>query len=91
MHVNFAQFKRIVDAPHFPHAHGEVRIEVAVEDGIARGLVTIASAAVRDLISEAGAGSNSLTVKVVGIRVVPIVLPLMSMQVEDVMFLGSRV
>ena len=64
---------------------------MAMEDGIAGGLVAITRATICDLIGESGARSNALAVEIIGIRVVPVVLPLMGVQVEDVMFLGPGV
>ena len=56
-----SRLEDVVRAPEFPHALREVRVEVAVEDGVAHRLVPVARAAVRDLGRERVARPERLT------------------------------
>ncbi|MCY1393772.1 hypothetical protein D9M68_352100 [compost metagenome] len=78
----------VVDAPHAPHALGEVRIEVAVEDGIACGAVAVAGTAVGDLIGVARARAYTLGIHVVGVVVIGVEQPLVAMQVIHVLLVA---
>ncbi|MNJ78908.1 hypothetical protein D3C77_767780 [compost metagenome] len=49
---------------------GEVRVEMAVVDGIARYAVTVARAAVSDLVGVPDARADALGVHIVGVVVV---------------------
>ena len=84
-----AGLEHVVDAPQLPHALGEVRVEVAVEDGVAGALVPVARAAEVDLVGVAAAGADALGVEVVGVVVVGVEQPLVVVQVEDVVFLAG--
>ena len=79
-----AFFEDIVRAPHFPHALREVRVEVAVEDRVARGLVAVARAAVRDLGSKRVARSHCLAIEIARVVAVRRIQPLVRVQVVDV-------
>ena len=76
--------------PQLPHALGKVRVKVAVVDRVARRLVAIAGTPEVNLVGVAGTGSNPLGIDVVGIVIVRIKQPLVVVQVEDVLFSGSR-
>src|SRR5690606_17904624 len=65
-----AFLEHVMDAPHAPHALGEVRVEVAVVDGIARGAVAVAGAAVGDFVGIARTRPYALGVDVVGVVVI---------------------
>ena len=80
-----AGLERVMDAPHVPHALREVRVEVAVIDGVASRLVAVAGSAVGDLVGVAHAGADALGVEVVRVVVVRVVQPLVVVQVEDVL------
>ncbi|MNN04149.1 hypothetical protein D3C81_1168660 [compost metagenome] len=64
-----------------------MRVEVAVVDGIAGDAVTVAGAAVGDLVGITDARADALGVHVVGVVVVGVEQPLVAMQVEDVLFM----
>ncbi|MNO79846.1 hypothetical protein D3C76_710300 [compost metagenome] len=83
-----AFFEHVVHPPHGPHALGEVRVEVAVVDGIARHAVAVARTAVGDFIGVADPRSDTLGIDVVGVVVVGVEQPLMPVQVEDVLFMA---
>jgi hypothetical protein len=68
-----------------------VRIEVAVEDRVAGGLVAVARAAEVDLVGVADARSYPLSVEVVGVVVGGVEQPLVVVQVEDVLLLATWV
>ncbi len=76
--------EHVVDAPQLPHALGEVRVEVAVEDGVAGALVPVPGSAEVDLVGVAAARADALGVEVVGVVVVRVEEPLVVVQVEDV-------
>ncbi|MCY1281966.1 hypothetical protein D9M70_307880 [compost metagenome] len=78
----------VVDPPHVPHALGEVRIEVAVVDGVAGYAVAVAGTAVGDLVGVGATRADGLGVHVVGVVVVGVEQPLVRMQVEDVVFVA---
>ena len=59
--------KHVVRAPQTPHTLGKMRIEVAMEDGIAHYLVAIATTVVGHFQRKGGAGANGLAVVVAGI------------------------
>ncbi len=80
-----AGFERVLDADVVPHALRKVRVEVAVEDRVARGLVAVADAAVVYLVGVARARHDFLGVQVVGVVVVRVEQPLVVVQVEDVL------
>ncbi|MNQ91089.1 hypothetical protein D3C85_1064560 [compost metagenome] len=80
-----ALFEHVVDAPHGPHALGEVRVEVAVVDRIADHPVTVAGPAVGDFIGVARAWADTLGVHVVGVVVIGVEQPLVTVQVENVL------
>ncbi|MCY1400244.1 hypothetical protein D9M71_153200 [compost metagenome] len=81
-----ALFEHIVYPPHGPHALGEVRIEVAVVDGIAGYPVAVARTAVGDFIGVAGTRADALGIHVVGVVVIGVEQPLVAVQVKDVLF-----
>ncbi|MNP31555.1 hypothetical protein D3C76_1246800 [compost metagenome] len=83
-----AFFEHIVHPPHGPHALGEVRVEVAVIDRIARYPVAVARTAVGDFIGVAGTRADALGVYIIGIVIVGIEQPLMPVQVEDVLLMA---
>src|SRR5215213_1466891 len=65
-----SRLKHIVRAPQLPHPFREVRIEVAVENGIANYLISIASAAVNDFSRKCETWSECLTIEVSRIVVI---------------------
>ncbi|MND98394.1 hypothetical protein D3C80_907430 [compost metagenome] len=83
-----AFFEHIVHPPHGPHALGEVRVEVAVVDGIARHAVAVARTTVGNLVGVADTRADALGVDVVGVVVVGVEQPLVAMQVEDVLLMA---
>src|SRR6476646_59212 len=86
-----SRFKDIVRAPQTPHALGKMRIEVAMEDGIAHNLIAIATTVVGHFQRKGGAGANRLAVVVTGIVTISRVHPLVRVLVMDVVFLDSAV
>ncbi len=83
-----AFLEHVMHPPHGPHALGEVRVEVAMVDGIARHPVAVARTAVGDFVGVADPRANALGIDVVGIVVIGVEQPLVAMQVEDVLFMA---
>ncbi len=80
-----AALEHVLDADVVPHALRKVRVEVAVEDRVAGGLVAVADAAVDELVGVARARHDLLGVQVVAVVVVRVEQPLVVVQVEDVL------
>src|SRR6185369_4558365 len=59
-----SRLKHVVRAPQLPHALCKVRIEVAMEDGIANDLVSVAGAAINDFGRKCVAWSKRLTIEI---------------------------
>ncbi len=74
-----------------PHPLGEVGVEVAVEDGVPRRLVSIPRSAEVDLVGVGRPRPDPLGVQVVGPVVVGVEQPLVVVQVEDVLLLRAHV
>ncbi|TCZ64917.1 hypothetical protein EXY23_05985 [Roseicella aquatilis] len=84
-----AVLEAVVHPPQLPHALGEMRVEVAVEDAVADREVAVAAAAELDAVAEGGAGRDGLGVEVDGIRVALVHHPLVRVQMEDVRLLRT--
>lgn len=82
-----AFFEHIVYPPHGPHALGEMRVEVAVVDGIAGHPVAVARTTVGDLVGVADTGADTLGIDVVRVVVIGVEQPLVAVQVEDVLLM----
>ncbi len=88
---NRAGFERVMVAPHRPHALREVRVIVAVEDGVASRLVSVARATERDLERIGAARADALCVVVVRVVVVRVRQPLVVVEVENVVLFRTCV
>ena len=77
--------------PKAPHAGGEVRIEMAVENQIAYSLVTVTAAIVINLERKARAGTDHLAVEISAVVVFGTMQPLVRMLVMHVRQVGARV
>lgn len=87
---NGAGLEHVMDTPVRPHALREVGIIMAVIDGVARGTVAVTGPAKCDLVGIGAARTDALRIDIARIVIIRIVQPLMVVQVEDVMLLGTR-
>ena len=84
-----AVLEHVMRAPQAPHALGEVRVHVAMEDRVAHRQVAVA-AGVGDVKRHALARADGLAVEVAGlVSVLGLGKPLVGVQVEDVGFLDA--
>ena len=86
-----AVLKHVVHAPELPHALREVRVQVAMEDAVARGQVAVAGATEGDFIRKTGPWGDGLRIEVGAAGLAGVHHPLVGVQVEHVRFLGARV
>jgi hypothetical protein len=77
-------FKRVVRAPHGPHARGEVRIEVAVKDRIADDFVAVAAAVESHLQRVTRARADHLAIEIGAFVAVRRLQPLVRVLVMNV-------
>ncbi|MNG81394.1 hypothetical protein D3C79_400440 [compost metagenome] len=80
-----ALFEDIMDAPHGPHALGEMRVEMAVIDRIADHPIAVAGPTMGDLVGVTGAWAYALCIHVVGVVIVGVEQPLVTMQMENML------
>ncbi|MNZ14520.1 hypothetical protein D3C78_314460 [compost metagenome] len=83
-----AFLEHIVDPPHAPHALGKVRVEVAMVDSVAGHAVAVARAAVGDFVGVADTRADALGIDIVGVVVIGVEQPLVTVQVEDMLLVA---
>ncbi|MCA3272323.1 MAG: hypothetical protein ING12_10025 [Roseomonas sp.] len=82
--------KNIMVAPKTPHALSEMRIEMAVENGITRPEIQIPAATMVNFVGDRLQGGDGLAIPI-GTLAATAGTPLMRMQVEDMGFFGASV